>query len=204
LTSWSPCLMIASDNYFCKKESVAYRSGISRRATRRASVAGDAGSKPGICRAREATEHLHYAPSNVRIEILQELFLLIDEIVCDARAEPLSLPCGGQRCGAPVFGIRALLNVSLPNQGADDPAGRALVQEKPLRQRAEPQWTELDDRLERVALRHRDVVAADTVAVPKLIDADKIGDRLVQGERVAVERRPLGIRRSWSRARHCC
>ena len=43
----------------------------------------------------------------------------------------------------------------------------------------------LDDRLERVALRHRDVVAADAVAVAKLIDADEIGDRLVQGERVA-------------------
>ena len=63
--------------------------------------------------------------------------------------------------------------------------------------------TVLDERLERVALRHRDVVAADTVAVAKLIDADKIGDRLVQGERVAVERRLLGIRR-WCRARHCC
>ena len=132
---------------------------------------------------REATEHLHHARSNVRIEILQELFLLVDQIVCDARAEPLALPRGAQRRGATVFGIRALLDVSLPNQGADDAAGGALVQEQPLRQRTEAQRTVLDDRLERVALRHRDVVAADAVAVPKLIDADEIGDRLVQGER---------------------
>jgi hypothetical protein len=53
----------------------------------------------------------------------------------------------------------------------------------------EAQWAVLDDRLERVALSHRDIVAADAVAVPKLIDTHKIGNRLVQVEGVAVERR---------------
>ena len=62
----------------------------------------------------------------------------------------------------------------------------------------------LDDRLERVALRDRDVVAADAVAVAKLIDADKIGDRLVQAPSVAVERRLLGIAVAVCRTSHCC
>jgi hypothetical protein len=57
------------------------------------------------------------------------------------------------------------------------------------------QWTVLDDRLERVAPRPRDVVAADAVAVPKLIDTHKIGNRLVQLEGVAVERHLRGMRR---------
>jgi hypothetical protein len=195
--------MIASDNYLCKKRLVARGGRIARRAARHARITRDPGSEPGICRVRESTEDLHDARSNARIEILQELFLLADQIVCDARTEPLALPSGAQRCGATVFGIRALLDVSLPNEGADDAAGRALIQEQPLRQRAEAQWTVLDDRLERVALRHRDVVAADAVAVPKLIDADEIGDRLVQGERVAVERCLRGIGRECL-AQHCC
>jgi hypothetical protein len=180
---------------------VTRRSTIARRAARYIGITRDTASEPGICRVCEATEHLHDACSNVRIEILQELFLLVDQIVDDARAEPLSLPCGAQRCRATVFSIRTLLNVSLPNQGADDAAGRALVQEQAIRQRAEAQWTVLNDRLERVTLRDRDVVAADAVAVPKLIDADKIGDCLVQGEGVPVKRRLLGIH-SWYRAGH--
>ena len=104
-----------------------------------------------------------------------------------------------KRRGATILGVRALLDVSLPNQGADDAAGGALVQEQPVRQRAEAHGTVLDDRLERVALRHRHVVAADAVAVAKLVDADKIGDRLVQAASVAVERRLLGIRSSMLR-----
>ena len=86
---------------------------------------------------REATEHLHDARTDVGIEILQQLFLLVDEIVRDARAEPLALPRGTQGCGATILGVRALLDVSLPNQGADDAAGGALVQEQPVRQRPE-------------------------------------------------------------------
>ena len=175
--------MIVSDNYTWKKRSVASGRRIARRAARRASATRDAGSEPGISRLRQPTEHLHHARTNVRIEILQQLFLLVDEIVCDARAEPLALPRGAQRCGATILGVRALFDVSLSNQGADDAAGGALVQEQPLRQRTQAHRPVLDDRLERVALRDRDVVAADAVAVPKLIDADEIGDRLVQARR---------------------
>ena len=96
--------MIVSDNYLAKKGSVGRAGRIARRAARHASVTREAGSEPGIRRVREATEHLHHSRSNVRIEILQELFLLVDQIVRDARAEPLALPCGAQSCGATVVG----------------------------------------------------------------------------------------------------
>jgi hypothetical protein len=195
--------MFVTDNYQAKNSSAASAGPIVRRATGCASIARDAGSEPGICGRGETTEHLHHARSNVGIEIVQELLLLIDQIIRDPRAEPLTLPRGAQRCRATVPGIGALLDVFLPNQAANHATRGALVQEQALRQRAEAQRAVRDDRLERVALRHRYVVAADAVAVPKLIDADKIGNRLVQAAGVAVERGLPGISR-WGRASHCC
>ena len=127
-----------------KKGLVAPGGWIAGGATRYASITRHAGSEPGICGVREAAEHLDHARSNVGIEILQELFLLADQIIRDARAEPSALPCGAQGCRATIFGVRALLNISLSNQGADDAAGGALVQEQPLRQRTEAQGTVLD------------------------------------------------------------
>jgi len=186
------------------KRGLSARGGrIARCAARRAGITRDAGSEPGICRVDEATEHLDDACANVRLELLQELFLLVDQIGRDPRAEPLALPSGPQRGGATILGIRALFNVSLPNETADHAAGCALIQEQPLGQRAEALWTVLDERLEGVALRHGDVVAADAVAIAKLIDADQIGDRFVQRLRVTVEGRLHGMGRE-CRTSHCC
>ncbi len=93
-----------------------------------------------------------------------------------------------KRDGATIPGVRALLDISLTNEAADHAAGGALIEEQPLGQRAEADGTVLDERLERIALRHRDVVATDAVAIPKLIDTDEVRDGGVQSDRVAVER----------------
>ena len=45
----------------------------------------------------------------------------------------------------------------------------------------------LDQRLERVALRDRDVVAADAIAVAELVHANEVGDRRLQRLRIAVK-----------------
>jgi hypothetical protein len=59
-----------------QKRSAARRGRIARRAARSASFARE-GVGTWHQRVREATEHLHHARSNVRIEILQKLFLLV-------------------------------------------------------------------------------------------------------------------------------
>jgi hypothetical protein len=46
-----------------------------------------------------------------------------------------------------------------------------------------------DERFQGVALRHRDVVAADAIAVAKLIDADQIGDGGLELRGISIERR---------------
>ena len=135
-----------------------------------------AGAEPCIRGLREATKQLDHACPDVRIEVLKKLLLLVDEIVFDAAAEPLTLARGDQGRRSTVLRIRALLDVSLADQRADDPAGRAFVQKQLPRQRAEAHWPLVDKGLQRVALRHGHVVATDAVAVPKLIDADEVGD----------------------------
>ena len=88
--------MIVSDNYHDKKRSIACAARIDRRAARGAGATRDSGSEPGIRGLREAPEHLDHACTDIRIEVLQQLLLLVDEIFRDARAEPLALPRGTQ------------------------------------------------------------------------------------------------------------
>ena len=80
-----------------------------------------------------------------------------------------------------------LFDVALLHQGAHDAAGRALVEEQALGQRTEAQRAVLDQRLEGIALRHRDVVAADAIAIAELVDTHEICDGGLQGPGVAVE-----------------
>jgi hypothetical protein len=78
-------------------------------------------------------------------------------------------------------------DVTLSFQGGDDPAGRALVEVQlggELAQRAGPAP---DEGLERVALRHRDVVAADAVPIAELVDAHEIGERGMDGGGVGLQ-----------------
>jgi hypothetical protein len=107
-------------------------------------------------------------------EILQELPLLVHQVGGDPRAQPLTPRRGADGHGPCVCGIRSLLDVTLLHQGGDDAAGRALVQEQAVGQSSQPERAVLHERLERVALRHRDVVTADLVSVAKLINPNEL------------------------------
>ena len=91
---------------------------------------------------------------------------------------------------------RSLLHVTLLHERSDDPAGGALVEEQPFGQRAQAHRPVLDERLEGVALRDGDIVAADAIAIAELIHAHEIGDGRLERDRVAVE----GGRWRWQRA----
>ena len=135
----------------------------------------------------QTTDHFDNAGPHRRFEILQQLPLLVHQVDVDSRAQPLPSRRGADGDGPGVCGVRPLLHVALLHQGGDDAAGRALVQEQPLGQGAQPQRAVLDQRLERVALRHRDVVTADLVAVAKLIDPNELRERKLQALGITLE-----------------
>ena len=62
----------------------------------------------------------------------------------------------------------------------------------------------LHERFEGIALRDRDVVAADAVAIPELVHPDELRDRGLKSGRIALERDPRGVRRQRGVLRHDC
>ena len=144
---------------------------------------------------RESAKHRDHSVSNLGIEILQELLLLRDEIVGDARAESLALRVACRVVARPSLASARCSTYPFLTSVRDDAAGRALVEEQPLRERTEPHRAVLHERLERVALGDRDVVAADAIAVAELVDADQVGDGRVQRGGIAIERMPHGVLR---------
>ena len=123
-------------------------------------------------------------------EILQQLLLLLDQIVGDARVQPAAArrgvelqwradpsPLRAARRSAFFTSVpttRLVVLLSRNSRSASAPSRIGPV---------------LDQRLERVALRDRDVVAADAIAVAELVDADQIGDGGLEGGGVAVKSR---------------
>ena len=91
-----------------------------------------------------------------------------------------------QSCRTSVGDVWALLDVPLLHQGVHHTARRALVEEETLRQFAQADRSMLDQRFERMALRHRNVVAANPVAIAELVDTDQIRDRCLEGLGVAI------------------
>ena len=157
------------------------------RAVERARFLAAAGGRTGRCRdarskarirgVRQPPEDLDDARTNLRIEILQQLFLLLDQILGDPRAQPLSGARRVQRRRPSIRRVLARFHIALSNQRADDTAGGALVEEQPFGQSAEPHRPMLGQRLERITLGYRDVVTTNAIPVTKLINPDQISDR---------------------------
>ena len=87
----------------------------------------------------------------------------------------------------PSSGWAARLTYRLRSSAGDHAAGRALVEVQLGRQLVEAARPAPEQRLQRVALGHRDVVAADPIAVAELVDAHQLGQGLVEGRRVRFE-----------------
>src|SRR5687767_11545889 len=154
-----------------KKKSIA-RAAVVRRGTARCAVSR-CRTRPetGVGRSSQSAQDADNARSNVRVEILKQLLLLLDEIAGDPRAKLAALAGRAQRDRPAVLCVGALLDIPFLDQRRHDATRRALVQEQPLCQATQSQWTVLDQRLQRIALRDGDVVAADPIPVAKLIDA---------------------------------
>jgi len=131
---------------------------------------------------------LHDAAPNPWIKILQELLLLIDKVVRDPHAEAPTLARGVQGSRPSVLRVSSLRHVAFLHQRRDDAARRALVEEQSIGECVKPHRAMIDQGFQRIALRDRDVVAADAVAITKLVDADKIRDCGLEGGGVSVER----------------
>ena len=178
--------MLGSANYITQKKSPA--SGrpalVNRAALCRAS---DAGAKPGIGRPGQPSNHVDNARPDVRIQIGQKCPLLVDQIVGDALAQVAASAGCTERGRATVAGIGVLFDVPLLDQGPHDSTGGALVQKQSRGQIVEAHRPVPDEHFQRVALGHRDVVAADPVAVAKLVDAHQIGDSGLERLRIALK-----------------
>lgn len=136
---------------------------------------------------REPLNHLDDPGTNFRGQIPQQLLLLLDEIRRNPRTQSLPLARGVDEHRTPIGDVRALLDVPLSHQRVHHPAGRALVEKQAIRQGAQSHRAMLDQRLQRVALRDRDVMAADPVPIAELVDPDQVGDGGLKGLGVALK-----------------
>jgi hypothetical protein len=144
---------------------------------------------------------LHHTTPNVWIQILQELLLLIDQVVRDSRAETPAFSRSVQGSRPAVLRISPLHDIPLLHQRRHDAARGALVEEQSIGECAEAQRAVLDQGFQRIALRDRNIVAADAVAISKLVHAHKIRDGRLEGDGVPLEWR---IRVFLSSLRHGC
>src|SRR5579863_9840625 len=96
---------------------------------------------------------------------------------------------------ASVCQIQEALGIALAYQRPEHTARGALVEKQPCRQVVEPHGSVSLEGFQGVALRYGDIVATDSVPVPKLIGAHQVGKRLMQGEAVSLQR--IGL---WCRA----
>jgi hypothetical protein len=80
----------------------------------------------------QATEDLHHARTNLRIEVLKQLLLLTDEVVADTGAQVAALSSSTQRDRTTVLRVRSLLDVPLLYKRGHDATRCALVHEQPL------------------------------------------------------------------------
>jgi len=121
------------------------------------------------------------------IEILEELLLLVDEVVCDPRAKAAAALRGIQDSRSAVLSVSGGYDVPLLGQRRDDAARGALVEEEPAGERTEAHRAVFGERFERVTLRHRNVVAADPIAIAKLVDTNQVRDGGLEGLGVSIQ-----------------
>jgi hypothetical protein len=153
---------------------------------------------------RKSAKDLNHTRSNLGIEVLEQLLLLINEIVSDTGAQVAALSGYAHRDRAAILRVGGLLGVPLLRQRADYTTRRALVQEQSICQRTQPQGSVLHQRLKRVALGDGDVVTADPVSIAKLIDPHQIGDCGVQIGSIAIESRVRRFVLLFGCLRHRC
>ncbi len=138
-------------------------------------------------------------------ELREQRLLLREDVGLDARVQPPPMGGGFEVQCPPVLRAGAALHQALLLQPVDHAAGSALVQVQLGRQLVERERLAQHHRLQGIALRDGDVVAADAVAVAELVDAHQLVQRVVQRRRVGFqpgvlardgERLPLLRRRS--------
>jgi hypothetical protein len=157
-------------------------------APRRTAATRHAGTESRIRSPSESLNDLDDTSANLRGEVVQQLFLLVHQIRRNTRAQPLSLARGIDHSRPSIRGIRSLFYVPLSQERIHHAAGRAFVQKQAFRQRTQAHRTVVDQRLQGVALRHGNVVAADAIAISELIHAHEVGDSLLQRHCVTIER----------------
>src|SRR5690242_689163 len=82
--------------------------------------------------------------------------------------------------GTTIARMRLPCDVTLALQRGHDATGRTLVQIQFRGELVERPWTSLDQRFKRVALGDGDVMAADPVSIPELIDTHQVRQGGVQ------------------------
>src|SRR5688572_29693062 len=81
----------------------------------------DPGPKTRVGGARQSSDDFDDAVAHVRVEILQQLLLLVDEAVGDALVKPSATGGHVESDGAAVRRILTLLDIALLHERANDP-----------------------------------------------------------------------------------
>src|SRR6185436_7455735 len=117
----------------------------------------------------------------------QEPALLFHQLLPDPIVEAPTRAGHAQSHSTTVLRMGGPGNVALPLQCRDHAAGGALVEIELRSELVQSAGPASEQGLDRIALRHRDVVAADRVPVPELVDTNQLRERRVQILRVLLE-----------------
>src|SRR5207237_1406784 len=131
-------------------------------------------------------------------KLREQALLLVDQVTADRLHETSPGDRRRQHHRPPIAGMGGTRDVALALEGGHDTAGRTLVEAQLGREVVQRDELPAQERVEGVALRGRDVVAADAVAVAELVDADEFRKRVLQLPRLPCERRVAGFH-SWYR-----
>ena len=124
--------------------------------------------------SREAGDDLNGSAPGRRCDIGNHLLLLLNQILANSFIERSAARRHSQADRTRILQICETLHIAFAQQRPDDPARGALVEEESVRKGVQSHRTRFNHRFECIALRHRDVVAADAITIAKLIGAHEV------------------------------
>src|SRR5580693_224208 len=132
----------------------------------------------------QAAQEAGDGAARFRFEIREQLGMARLDVLANAPVEGFAAGSEAQAKGAAVGGVLAAPDVALLLKGGGDAARGALVEPQLGRELVEHQRAAAVEDLEAIALAHRDVVAADPLAVAELRHPQQLLQRVVERSRI--------------------
>src|SRR5687768_16167605 len=175
--------LVADNNMLTRPGDADRRHGDSGRSLdrRRAGGAGAAG-------AGETLDELGGRLAYVLGDLHEQPLLLLDEVAEDPFHQAPARRRDPQHHRAAVARMRGAGDVTLAFERGQHAAGGPLDQAQVRRELVHGGEVAAHERVQRIALGDRDVVAADTITIPELVDANELRERVLQLFRLPTQR----------------